>query len=51
MNPEPEVTRDLALQHGLTHEEFDRVTAVLGRSPTYTELGIFSRRMPVLNIS
>jgi phosphoribosylformylglycinamidine synthase II len=39
---EPEVTRDLALQHGLTAEEYDRAAAALGRTPTYTELGILS---------
>src|SRR6267378_1615765 len=39
---EPAVTLDLALKHGLEREEYDRVTAILGRTPTYTELGIFS---------
>jgi phosphoribosylformylglycinamidine synthase len=39
---EPEVTLDLALQHGLTEEEYQRVVAALGRTPTYTELGVFS---------
>ncbi len=39
---DPEVTRDLALQHGLTGEEYDRVLAALGRPLTYTELGIVS---------
>ncbi len=39
---EPEVTLDLALTHGLTEEEFRRITGILGREPTYTELGIFS---------
>ncbi len=42
MTREPEVTRDLARQHGLTAEEFDRAVAVLGRPLTYTELGIIS---------
>ena len=40
MSREPEVTRDLALQHGLTGEEYDRAVAALGRAPSYTELGI-----------
>ena len=39
---EPEVTLQLALDHGLTEEEFKRIIEILGRSPTYTELGIFS---------
>jgi phosphoribosylformylglycinamidine synthase II len=39
---EPIVTAELAAQHGLSAEELDRVVKILGRPPTYTELGIFS---------
>ncbi len=39
---EPEVNLSLALEHGFTEEEFDRVKKILGRIPTFTELGIFS---------
>ncbi len=39
---EPEVTLELALEHGLTEEEFNRICERLGRTPNYTELGIFS---------
>jgi phosphoribosylformylglycinamidine synthase len=39
---EPEVTPELALEHGLNKEEFDRIKKILGRTPTFTELGIFS---------
>ena len=39
---EPKVTVDLARALGLTVEEYDRIIAVLGREPTYTELGLFS---------
>lgn len=39
---EPEVNLDLALEHGLTEEEFARINKILGRTPTFTELGIFS---------
>ncbi len=39
---EPEVTRELAKEHGLTDEEYDKILSILGRTPTYTELGIFS---------
>ncbi|MGA9116584.1 MAG: phosphoribosylformylglycinamidine synthase subunit PurL [Bacteroidota bacterium] len=39
---EPEVEPRLALRHGLTEEEYERLKAVLGRVPTYTELGIYS---------
>jgi phosphoribosylformylglycinamidine synthase len=39
---EPEVTAALAAQHGLSADELGRVHAILGRPPSYTELGIFS---------
>lgn len=39
---DPAVDLDLALKHGLTREEYDRIVEILGRTPTYTELGIFS---------
>src|SRR5262245_54513262 len=39
---EPKVTLDLALAHGLTSEEYDRIIRRLGREPTFTELGLFS---------
>ncbi|MBI2544074.1 MAG: phosphoribosylformylglycinamidine synthase subunit PurL, partial [Candidatus Rokubacteria bacterium] len=39
---DPKVTLDLALAHGLTAEEYDRIIQLLGREPTYTELGLFS---------
>jgi len=39
---EPEVTLELALEHGLTEEEFERIKEILNRNPNYTELGCFS---------
>ena len=39
---EQEVTRELALEHGLTENEFERIKNILGRVPSFTELGIFS---------
>ncbi len=39
---EPQVNLDLALQHGLSAEEYERILQILGRTPTFTELGIFS---------
>ncbi len=39
---EPEVNLELALEHGLNQEEFDKICKILGRTPNYTELGIFS---------
>jgi len=39
---DPEVNIALARQHGLSEEEYGMILNVLGRVPTYTELGIFS---------
>lgn len=39
---EPEVTLELAMEHGLNEEEFKIICDRLGRKPNYTELGIFS---------
>ncbi len=40
---EPKVTLDMALQHGLNEEEYEKIKNILGgRIPTFTELGIFS---------
>jgi len=39
---EPEVTLRLAEEHGLNAEEYGKILGILGRTPTFTELGIFS---------
>ena len=39
---EPAITPELIQKHNLTCEEFDRARDILGRTPNYTELGIFS---------
>ncbi|MBX3008790.1 MAG: phosphoribosylformylglycinamidine synthase subunit PurL [Melioribacteraceae bacterium] len=39
---EPEVNLALALEHGLTEEEFVWICEKLGRIPSFTELGIYS---------
>ena len=39
---EPEVTFELAQEHGLIKEEWEKILKILGRTPTFTELGIFS---------
>jgi phosphoribosylformylglycinamidine synthase subunit PurL len=39
---EPEVAPELAQEHGLTKEEYEKILSILGRTPTYTELGVFS---------
>jgi phosphoribosylformylglycinamidine synthase subunit PurL len=36
------ITPDLIAQHQLTPGEYGKILAILGRNPTYTELGIFS---------
>ncbi|MCL5099312.1 MAG: phosphoribosylformylglycinamidine synthase subunit PurL, partial [Candidatus Omnitrophica bacterium] len=42
MKPDPVITPELVKQHNLTPEEYARIRSILGREPTYTELGIFS---------
>src|SRR6266404_384133 len=39
---EPAITPELIQKHNLTPEEYERAKGILGRVPTYTELGIFS---------
>ena len=39
---EPEVSLQLALEHGLNAEEYEKILGILQRTPTMTELGIFS---------
>ena len=39
---EPQVDLNLALEHGLSEEEFEKIKDILGRNPNFTELGIFS---------
>ena len=42
MHTEPDVTLELAMEHGLNEEEYGKILDILGRIPTFTELGIFS---------
>jgi len=39
---EPAITPQLVAQHGLKPDEYDHFVGLLGRTPTYTELGICS---------
>jgi len=39
---EPAITPELIRSHGLTDEEYNRIIELLGREPSYTELGVFS---------
>jgi phosphoribosylformylglycinamidine synthase len=39
---DPAITPELVAEHGLTTDEYDRLAAMLGRTPTFTELGVVS---------
>src|ERR1700686_4503949 len=39
---EPAITPELIAEHGLKPDEYERIVALIGRAPSFTELGIFS---------
>ena len=39
---EPQITPDLVAAHGLKPDEYERILEIIGREPSFTELGIFS---------
>src|SRR5260370_30712648 len=39
---QPEVTSYLVAEHGLKPDEYDRILKLIGRTPSFTELCIFS---------
>lgn len=39
---EPAITPDLVASHGIKPDEWERLLGIMGREPTFTELGIFS---------
>ena len=39
---DPAITPALVAEHGLSPQEFERLVAMLGRQPTFTELGVVS---------
>ncbi|GBD50880.1 phosphoribosylformylglycinamidine synthase subunit PurL [Methylopila sp. Yamaguchi] len=39
---EPAITPDLVAAHGLKPDEYERILSLIGRTPSFTELGIFS---------
>jgi phosphoribosylformylglycinamidine synthase subunit PurL len=39
---DPAITPELVADHGISEEEYQLILDVLGREPTYTELGVFS---------
>ena len=42
MMTDPLITPELIAKHGLTPEEYERISGILGREPNFTELGVFS---------
>ncbi|MEL7091742.1 MAG: phosphoribosylformylglycinamidine synthase subunit PurL [Pseudomonadota bacterium] len=39
---EPAITDDLIASHGISPDEYQRILDIIGRTPSFTELGIFS---------
>ena len=39
---EVQVTLAIAAEHGLNAEEYGKILTILGRTPSFTEIGIFS---------
>lgn len=39
---DPEITPEVVAAHGLSPEEYELVVGIMGRTPTWTELGVFS---------
>jgi phosphoribosylformylglycinamidine synthase subunit PurL len=39
---DPEITAEIVADHGLSEEEYERILGILNRTPTFTELGVFS---------
>lgn len=39
---DPEITAEVVADHGLSESEYEKVLAIMGRTPTFTELGVFS---------
>lgn len=39
---DPEITDELVADHGLSASEYELIRGIMGRTPTFTELGIFS---------
>ena len=39
---QPQITPELVASHGLKPDEYERILKLIGRAPSFTELGIFS---------
>jgi phosphoribosylformylglycinamidine synthase len=42
LSNEPRITPELVAEHGLKPDEYERILKLIGREPSFTELGIFS---------
>ena len=42
MAQDPTITKQLIVEHGLTTDEYSALKSIIGRDPSFTELGIFS---------
>ena len=42
MNNDPVITPQIIAEHGINQEEYQYILDILGREPTWLELGIFS---------
>src|SRR5687767_2037271 len=42
LREEPKITPAVVAEHGLSVEEYERIRKILNRTPTFTELGVFS---------
>ncbi|WOJ90110.1 phosphoribosylformylglycinamidine synthase subunit PurL [Methylocapsa polymorpha] len=42
LDSDPQVTPELAAAHGLKPDEYERILALIGRTPSFTEIGVFS---------
>ena len=36
------INKEIAMEHGISEEEYSKILEILGREPNYVELGIFS---------
>jgi phosphoribosylformylglycinamidine synthase len=39
---DPEITAEVVGDHGLSEDEYEKIRKIMGRTPTFTELGVFS---------
>ena len=39
---DPPITPELVDDHGISPDEYDQILHIMGREPTFTELGVFS---------